>query len=190
MSIFSRLKTTLHVLLHGLPCIKKVSETSKCRVSLAPFCTGDGVDVGFGGDPIVPNAICMDMPEAYAKYVEHVQHLHGDAQNLHWFRDECLDFLYSSHVLEDFTDTRVVLDEWLRVLKPNGNLVLYLPDEQAYRTHCRNHGKEPNVHHTHEHFSLSYVKKCLAHRKDIEVIHERFLVGIYSFELVVKKKPA
>lgn len=175
---------------HSLFVTKKVSETSKCRTSLAQFCTGDGLDVGFGGDPIVQNAICIDMPEAYAKYVDHVQHLYGDARRLHWFQDRCLDFVYSSHVLEDFADTCVVLDEWLRVLKPNGNLVLYLPDEQAYRTHCRSQGKEPNVHHTHECFSLSYVKQCLAHRTDIEVIHERFPVGIYSFELVVRKKPA
>ena len=168
--------------------LRSVSETSKCRASLAPFCIGNGMDVGFGGDPIVPNAICMDLPEAYAKYVDHVQHLHGDAHHLYWFKDECLDYVYSSHVLEDFADTHAVLDEWLRVIKPNGNLVLYLPDEQTYRKHCWSQGKEPNVHHIHEHFSLSYVKKCLAHRMDIEVVHESFPVGIYSFELVFRKK--
>lgn len=169
---------------------QQVSETSKCRTSLAPFCAGDGLDIGFGGDPIVPHAICMDMPKAYARYKEHVQHLHGDAANLHWFRDGCLDFVYSSHVLEDFPDTRAVLEEWLRVIKPGGHLVLYLPDEQAYRAHCRSQGKPPNVHHVHEDFSLAYLKQCLVGRQDIEIIHERFPVGIYSFELVIKKKLA
>lgn len=166
---------------------KKVSETSKCRASLAPFCIGDGMDIGFGGDPIVPHAICMDMVEAYARYESHSQHLHGDAANLHWFRDECLDFIYSSHVLEDFHDTRVVLDEWLRVLKPGGHLVLYLPDEQTYRAYCRSQGKPPNAHHIHEDFSLKHVKDALLHRKDLEIIHERFPVGVYSFELVIRK---
>lgn len=166
---------------------KKVSETSKCRASLAPFCIGDGMDIGFGGDPIVPHAICMDMLEAYARYESHSQHLHGDAANLHWFRDECLDFIYSSHVLEDFHDTRVVLDEWLRVLKPGGHLVLYLPDEQTYRAYCRRQGKPPNAHHIHEDFSLKHVKDALLHRKDLEIIHERFPVGVYSFELVIRK---
>lgn len=168
----------------------KVSETSKCRTSLSPFCIGDGLDIGFGGDPIVPHAICIDLPGAYAKYLEHPQHLHGDATSLDWFRDDSLDFVYSSHVLEDFADTRNVLDEWLRVLKPGGHLVLYLPDEQTYRAHCRREGKPSNPHHIHTHFSLAHVNQCLIHRNDIEVLHERFPVGVYSFELVLRKNPA
>lgn len=163
----------------------RISETSKCRATLAPFCVGDGVDVGFGGDPIVPTAIAMDLPQRYARYLENPQHLHGDATNLRWFRDGSLDYVYSSHVLEDFQDTGAVLREWLRVLRPGGRLILYLPDEQTYRAHCRREGKPPNEHHVHEHFGLPYVKSLLP--KDVEIEHERFPVGIYSFELVVKK---
>lgn len=164
-----------------------ISETSKCRTSLAPFCQGDGIDIGFGGDPIVPHAICMDLQQGYAHYDNHVQHLHGDARDLHWFRSGSLDWVYSSHVLEDFEDTQSVLDEWLRVVKPGGHVVLYLPDEQSYRGHCFQQGKPPNIHHIHEDFSLGYVMKCLAHRDDVEIIHKRFPVGIYSFELVLRK---
>lgn len=164
----------------------KVSETSKCRASLAPFCVGDGIDVGFGGDPITPSAIAMDLPERYARYLENPQHLHGDASNLRWFRDDSLDYLYSSHVLEDFENTAAVLREWLRVLKPGGRLVLYLPDEQTYRAHCRREGKPPNEHHVHDNFGLAYVKSCLPSTAG-EIEHERFPVGIYSFELVVRK---
>lgn len=166
---------------------EKISETSKCRASLAPFCQGDGVDVGFGGDPIVPHAICMDLPQGYAHYDNHVQHLHGDARDLHWFRSDSLDWVYSSHVLEDFEDTQAVLDEWLRVVRPGGQIVLYLPDEQAYRAHCHKQGTPPNINHIHDNFSLDYVKKCLTHRGDVEIIHQRFPVGIYSFELVLRK---
>ena len=164
------------------------SETSRCRASLARFCEGDGIDVGFGGDPIVPHAICMDLPQPYARYEEHPQHLRGSAENLHWFRDGSLDWVYSSHVLEDFRDTRAVLDEWLRVLKPGGRLVLYLPDEPTYREHCRRQGKPPNAHHIHADFGSAFVKRALADRKDVEVVHERFPVGIYSFELVFRKR--
>ena len=46
------------------------------------------------------------------------------------------------------------------------------------------------MHHVHEDFSLAYLKQCLVGRQDIEIIHERFPVGIYSFELVIKKKLA
>lgn len=165
-----------------------ISETSKVRESLAPFCHGDGVDIGYGGDPIVPNAICMDLPDAYAKYKDWPQHLHGRAEDLSWFKDDSLDFVYSSHVLEDFEDTGALLDEWLRVIRPSKNLVLFLPDEQTYREHCKKLGNIPNQHHIHDDFSLDRLKKILAQRDDVEIIHEKFPSAIYSFELVVRKK--
>jgi SAM-dependent methyltransferase len=167
--------------------VKKISETSKCRGRLAPFCVGDGLDVGYGGDPIVPHAICMDLPQKYAAYESHVQHLHGDATNLRWFRDGELDWVYSSHVLEDFPDTLAVLSEWLRVLRVGGRLILFLPDEQLYRSHCRSQGRPPNVHHIHADFGPDYLKRRLDKRADIKLIHEAFPVDIYSFEVVFEK---
>ena len=166
---------------------KKQSETSRCRDSLQAYCFGDGIDVGYGGDPIVPTAICMDLPQKYAAYENHVQHLHGDAANLSWFKDNSLDYVYSSHVLEDFEDTAGVLFEWLRVVKPGGHVVLYLPDEQVYRDHCKKQGKPPNAHHMHEQFGLPYLKTILQKRKDVKILHEAFPIGIYSFELVLQK---
>lgn len=171
-----------------LPRRRSVSETNKCRESLSRFCVGDGVDVGFGGDPIVSHAICMDLPTPYAKYRDYTQHLHGSADDLRWFKDGSLDWVYSSHVLEDFQDTRAVLDEWIRVVRPGGVVILYLPDEVTYRAHCRCQGRPPNAHHIHENFGLAFVKQALAKREDIEIVHERFPVGIYSFELVLRRK--
>ncbi|MEM7352109.1 MAG: class I SAM-dependent methyltransferase [Acidobacteriota bacterium] len=165
----------------------RISETSKCRASLAPFCTGDGIDVGYGGDPIVPHAICMDLETPYARYAKHPQHLHGDARDLTWFADGSLDFVYSSHVLEDFEDTAAVLDEWLRVLGPGGRLVLYLPDEPTYREHCRQRGKPPNAHHIHDDFGPETLRRIVAARPNLEITHFRFPVGIYSFEMVIEK---
>ena len=166
---------------------KSISETSKARNSLQKFCVGDGLDIGFGGDPIVNTAICIDLPERYARYKEQPQHIHGDARDLKWFNNDSLDYVYSSHVLEDFADTEAVLGEWLRVLKPGGMLVLYLPDEQTYRVHCRKQGKPPNVHHIHENFSLNHVKDILKENQKVKIVHERFPSGIYSFELVIEK---
>jgi SAM-dependent methyltransferase len=167
--------------------VKKISETSKCRGRLAPFCVGDGLDVGYGGDPIVPHAICMDLSQKYAAYESHVQHLHGDATNLHWFRDGVLDWVYSSHVLEDFHNTSTVLSEWLRVLRVGGRLILFLPDEQLYRAFCKSQGKPPNAHHIHEHFGPAYIKDLLALYPGTRIIHEANPVDIYSFEIVIEK---
>ncbi|MDA9981761.1 class I SAM-dependent methyltransferase [Gammaproteobacteria bacterium] len=167
---------------------KNLSETSKAREVLAKYCTGDGLDIGFGGDPITPAAICIDLPERYARYKELPQHLHGDARQLHWFRNDCMDYVYSSHVLEDFEQTEPVLKEWLRVLKPGGRLVLFLPDEQVYREYCQTQGKPPNQHHIHENFGLKFIKDIIELKSlNVEIEHEAFPVGIYSFELVLKK---
>ncbi len=166
---------------------RKVSETSKVRDSLSIFCEGNGLDIGFGGDPIVPHAICLDLAEPYAQYCDYPQHLKGDGTDLFWFRDDSLDFVYSSHVLEDFEDTSAVLNEWFRVIKIGGKLVLFLPDEIAYRAYCLQQGKPPNEHHKHENFGLKSLKDLVDIRPDIEIIHEKCPSCIYSFELVLRK---
>jgi predicted SAM-dependent methyltransferase len=163
------------------------SETSKCRARLAPFCAGYGVDLGFGGDPITSHAIRVDSPRPYADTgVQSVQ-LGGDATRLHWFQDGVLDYVYSSHLLEDFVDTETVLHEWLRVLKPGGNLVIFCPDEQIYREHCRKTGQIYNENHKHADFSLKKVKDMLNRIGGVKFIHENSLVDIYSWELVAQK---
>jgi glycosyltransferase involved in cell wall biosynthesis/predicted SAM-dependent methyltransferase len=164
------------------------SETAKCRRRLSRYCLGNGVDLGYGGDPIVPSAITVDLPTPYNKVGDHPLNLAGDARNLYWFSDNSLDYVYSSHLLEDFEDTEGTLREWLRVLKPGGVLVLFCPDEQAYRSHCKKHGQTYNLNHKHPDFSLAYVEDILLNRiGNVEVIHENPLVDAYSFELVVRK---
>jgi SAM-dependent methyltransferase len=163
------------------------SETSKCRARLAPFCLGYGLDLGFGGDPITASAIRMDMPLPYAYTGNNPVQLGGRAEDLFWFRDSVLDFIYSSHLLEDYVDTQGVLTEWLRVLKPGGRIIIFCPDEQVYRQHCRATGQTYNTHHIHTNFSLSFVTNILSGIGQTTVIHENPLVDIYSWELVVEK---
>jgi len=168
---------------------KPPSETSKCRLRLAPYCEGYGLDLGFGGDPIVPNAIRMDMPRPYSNVgVETVQ-LGGRAEDLRWFRDGTLDFVYSSHLLEDYVDTAAVLREWLRVLRPGGRLILFCPDEQVYRRHCARTGQPYNTAHVHAEFSLALVKHILTDLGETRILHENPLVDAYSWELVAEKTP-
>jgi predicted SAM-dependent methyltransferase len=166
---------------------KYSSETSKCRPRLLPFCAGYGLDLGFGGDPISPRAIRVDSPQPYADTGDAPVQLGGDASHLHWFRDGVLDYVYSSHLLEDFSDTATVLREWLRVLKPGGHLIIYCPDEQVYRAHCARTGQMYNQNHKHADFSLQKVKDLLRDIGGVKFIHEDPLVDIYSWELVAQK---
>jgi predicted SAM-dependent methyltransferase len=166
------------------------SETSVCRERLKKFCFGDGLDLGFGGDPIIPSAITVDMNIPYAEVGCSPQHLHGDARNLCWFKDGVLDYVYSSHLLEDFPEgeTGLVLTEWMRVIKPGGFLILYCPDEQKYREHCRLTGQGYNEAHKVSRFSLDYVKQVLSSLGvAYSIVHENAYVDGYSFEIVVMK---
>jgi len=156
------------------------SETSKCRRRLAPFCTGYGV-------AITPHAIRVDFPIPYADVGSFPVQLGGDAKQLSWFRDDCLDFVYSSHLLEDYEDTEAALREWLRVLKPGGHLVTFCPDEQIFRKHCSTTGQPYNPAHKHANFSLALVKGILANIGQTKNIYENPLVDVYSWELVSVK---
>jgi len=163
------------------------SETSKCRARLAPFCAGYGLDLGFGGDPITEQSIRIDLPQPYAYTGSAPVQLGGDAAHLHWFQDGVLDYVYSSHLLEDFPDTEAVLREWLRVLRPGGNLVIFCPDEEMYLTYCRRARLMHNENHRHADFSLPKVREILRRIGGVTFIHENPLVDIYSWELVAQK---
>jgi len=128
------------------------------------------------------------MPVPYTRVGKYPVQLGGDASDLYWFRDGVLDFLYSSHLLEDFPDTASVLKEWLRVLKPQGRLVIFCPDEQRYRRYCREHGETQNTHHQHEDFSLEFVLNILRTLGQDRVLHSDPTVHHYSWELVVEKR--
>jgi SAM-dependent methyltransferase len=131
-----------------------MSETSKYRELTTPHCDGDGVDIGAGGDPVVPWAISLDLaPEAYAKYnagnpAVNPIHLHCDARFLP-FKDETLDWVYSSHLIEDFKDWSPLLEEWKRVVKPGGKIIILVPDKELWKEAVDN-GQPPNCAHQHE----------------------------------------
>lgn len=166
------------------------SETSKCRARLAPFCVGYGLDLGFGGDPIAPHAVRYDMPTPYTDVGKEPVQLGGDATKLEYFRDGVLDFIYSSHLLEDFPDTEAVLREWFRVLKPGGRLILFCPVEQVFRKHCADTGQPYNQHHVHEFFSSEFVLDALRKVGPFQIVHHVPLIDVYSWDLVVEKLPA
>jgi SAM-dependent methyltransferase len=163
------------------------SETSKCRDTFVKYCKGNGIDIGPGGDPIVPAAVRVDLPRPYSLVGDMPVQLAGDSRDLYWFRDEVLDYVYSSHVLEDFADTEQVLREWLRVLKKGGHLCIFCPDEKIYREHCRTTKQPYNPNHVHACFSLDFVRVILDRIGGIDIIHEKPLAHVYSWEIVVMK---
>ena len=168
------------------------SETSKHRHVVMPYCLGFGIDIGFGGDPVTPAAVRVDLPEPYAYTGEFPVQLGGDCRDLRWFCDNQLDYVYSSHVLEDFDERETVdlMREWTRVLRLGGHLVLLLPDQQRYLRHCLATGQYINEHHSIDHFSLDYVVNAARKAGSLELCAQEEAVGDYSFVAVFRKTEA
>ena len=168
------------------------SETSKHRDKILKYCTGDGCDIGFGGDPITDAAVRIDLPSPYASTGKAPVQLGGDCRNLKWFRDDVLDYVYSSHVLEDFPEeeTAQVMREWSRLLKKGGKLILLLPDQQRYLAHCRRENQPINPHHAIDHFSAKYICEVASRMPELSLVECNDDLGDYSFFAVFEKQTA
>lgn len=117
-------------ILQNIPGVTSISISR--RLHDARFATryfvGDGLDVGGGIDSIA----------LYSEFFPRMRHVYvfdqpdGDAQKLERVEDESFDFVYSSHCLEHMVDAHEALQNWIRVVKPNGHLVIQVPDEDLY----------------------------------------------------------
>lgn len=166
------------------------SETSVARPVLAKYCEGLGLDIGFGGDPIVPTAITMDMPNPYTTVGGSKQILRGSCSDLSGFCDGALDYIYSSHLLEDFTYAELVpiITEWKRVLRVGGFIVTNCPDQKKFLAHCALTGQGTNDAHKEQDFSLKNFKgRVLALTGPWIIELEMKDVHPYSWYLVIKK---
>ena len=158
------------------------------------YCEGIGLDIGYGGDLICPNAVGWDWE-------------HGDAQYLKELKDEQFDFLYSSHTLEHLQNPAAALINWFRVLKPGGFLILYIPHRDLYEKKTTlpsrfnpNHtafflierdeppdtiGIVPLIQRTLSNFEIVYAKQCdEGHTITDPMIHSD---GEFSIEVVIRK---
>ncbi len=130
-----------------------MSETQKYRHLTVKYCQGNGVDVASGGDPVVPHAIQIELPEVdYNRYNAGIQPGHpiqwrGTAFSLP-FKDNTLDWIYNSHWLEDHPRSKwaSIFTEWKRCLKPGGKLILLVPEVMRWTRAVQN-GQPPNCSH-------------------------------------------
>lgn len=139
------------------------SETSKVRHLILKYCNGYGCDVGFGGTKVKKDAIGIDLPVPYAKTGKDKVDIPCDlisgpipvAHNAY-------DYVYSSHLIEDFEDTTSILKEFIRILKPGGNLILVFPDQFQYHMHCLIRKEPPNPHHIHGGMGLFFMRRAIS----------------------------
>jgi len=112
--------------------MKECSKSIARRLSNSNFSNkyfrGEGVDIGGKPDP-------LKMYQSLFPLMQDVRTWDwedGDAQFLASVGDSEFDFVHSSHCLEHLMDPKEGLRNWIRVLKPDGYLVLTVPDEDMY----------------------------------------------------------
>lgn len=89
---------------------------------------GIGIDIGAGNDtlqnvsgsfPGIRRVRGWDMPD-------------GDAEHLLSVKDGEYDFVHASHCLEHMVNWKNALENWIRVVKSGGYLVITIPEERMY----------------------------------------------------------
>lgn len=156
----------------------------------------NGAEIGSGGDPLTTNAVALDLAVPYTRCGAQPIHLKGDCRRLPWFADGVLDYIYSSHLFEDFPEpeNRQVLAEWLRVIRPGGVLALLLPDQYRYLAHCKSRNELPNEHHSIADFGPAYILRLTADESACSV--ESLATwwsetsDEYNFLVLLRKSPA
>lgn len=167
------------------------------------YCQGKGIDIGSGSCPLQVLGIdTYDLP--------------NDAKFMQEVKNEAYDFVYSSHCLEDIDEPDVAIQNWWRILKTGGYLILSVPHRDLFerKRSLPSHGNK-----NHKHFFLIdryeypctiglvpfitknlsnqdiiYVKKCDDGYSCSIVEQEAFPLGIHviasgelSIEAVIKK---
>lgn len=89
---------------------------------------GSGIDIGSGDDPLgryqelfplMTGCRTWDLPD-------------GDATHMAGIPDDTFDFVHSSHCLEHLDWPMDALDNWIRICKPGGHLLVMVPDANLY----------------------------------------------------------
>jgi SAM-dependent methyltransferase len=134
------------------------------------YFVGYGIDVGAGEDGL-SKSIQM-FPNI--RGVREWDMKDGDAQYLEGIPDNTFDFLHSSHSLEHMKDVKIALTNWIRVVKPDGYLILTVPDEDLYEQ-----GLWPSKYSDYHEVSFTIFKKRSWCPKSVNVLDLLREVGEY-----------
>ncbi len=103
-------------------------------VLMKPYLVGLGMDFGSGSNRLSPTVLSIDRHKEPG--VDLVWNIVGGGGRFPLpFSNDTFDFIFTSHVLEDFEldEVQFAFDELLRMIKPGGYLITIGPDMQNGR---------------------------------------------------------
>lgn len=149
---------------------------------------GKGIDIGAGPDPLsrykqkfplVTDIDVWDVPN-------------GDAQFMNGVPDNTYDFIHSSHCLEHLNDPYQAYENWLRICKPDGHLIVTIPDEDLYEQ-----GVWPSSYALHDHktawtilkheswnpSSINLIEFLYQFKEHIDILKIELINGAYLYDV-------
>lgn len=149
--------------------IKQGAAVEGVKYLAQKYCTGKGVDIGPG-----------DWPIDGARAVEN-----NDNDNAYTLleKNNSLDFVFSSHLLEHLNEPNSAIEEWTKKLKPGGVLFMYLPHPACHmwkKENLKYHAWNPDPHYLEVIFKKDdrFEVECITYLPD----------GYMSFVCIVRKK--
>lgn len=95
---------------------------------ISRYFVGSGIDIGGKPDPL----------SLYKEFFPLLTDVRiwdledGDAEFMSSVPDSQYDFVHSSHTLEHLNDPNRAFSNWLRIIKPEGHMIVTVPDEDLY----------------------------------------------------------
>jgi len=139
------------------------------------YFVGDGIDIGGKPDPITAH---RDMFSGMGN-VRVWDWDDGDAQHMSGLASESLDFVHSSHCLEHLVNPRQGLKTWFNLLKPNGHLIVTVPDEDLYEQ-----GVFPSTYNSDHKWTFTTYKKYSWSDQSVNVTD--LVIGLGELAEVIK----
>jgi predicted SAM-dependent methyltransferase len=159
------------------------SETMKIRPRIQRYLTGRVIDIGCGTDKITKEAIGVDVRPLGGSIDVITNQLDRLSSLAHPKLFDSFDVVYSSHCLEHFADDFAALEDWYKLLKIGGVMILYLPDDRHY-------DNDSNPEHLHRYtleafvsnFKTQFDGRMEVVEADMDLGHDK-----YSFFVVGRK---
>jgi len=115
------------------------NESAKVRWELVPYMHGRVLDLGCGPYKTFPHFIGVDNGHhdkmfGHTGWQNNADVMVDSCEKLDIFATRSCDMVFSSHLLEHikYEDVTATLTEWCRVIKADGHLIIYVPDEDEY----------------------------------------------------------